>query len=179
MFVEGCELIVSNAWLGSGMYFWDNSGQAQLCGNEAAFLDGSAKNSIVSADINLDQMLDLTDPGVVRMTESLVQWLADMIAARTERQPVLSELLTVAWALAERRFEECPQNVSELIQKVKRWIGSVSVVRAATLVERPCNAEVWLTRLLSPNMDTRPTLDCMTIYCVKQGSAVRCPDWEE
>lgn len=62
-------LIISEedgVWLGSGMYFWDNLGNAKYWRNEKTRKKFSCgKLSIVKANVSLEKCLDLTDDDVL------------------------------------------------------------------------------------------------------------------
>lgn len=52
-------------WLGNGMYFWDNHGNALYWAKQKKRKDCLAKVCIVKANIIIDQLLDLTDNDVI------------------------------------------------------------------------------------------------------------------
>lgn len=59
-------LIVSNnskdnEWLGTGMYFWDNFGNASWWNKKQSSKNAAVSYKIVKANVNLEKLLDLTD----------------------------------------------------------------------------------------------------------------------
>ena len=65
-FISENKLLESNhpydsLWLGKGMYFWDNFGNAKYWKNEKLKKDKTKNFKIVSCFVSLEKMLDLTD----------------------------------------------------------------------------------------------------------------------
>jgi len=56
---------IDKHWLGNGMYFWDNLGNAHYWANEKKRKDNLPKVYIIRANIVVDQMLDLTDNDII------------------------------------------------------------------------------------------------------------------
>lgn len=58
-------------WLGSGMYFWDNTGNAEYWFKEKKKKDSDMEFIIVKAQVVLNKLLDLTDKNVCKSMELL------------------------------------------------------------------------------------------------------------
>ncbi|WP_448860687.1 hypothetical protein [Clostridium sp.] len=67
-------MIVSHedgSWLGQGMYFWDNLGNAKYWMGEKRRKEPSQKYEIVKARVSMEQLLDLTDIEVCEALQKL------------------------------------------------------------------------------------------------------------
>ena len=60
-----------NRWLGKGMYFWDNKGNADWWNKQQCRRHPEKSYVIALANANLDQMLDLTDYDIYMKLEEL------------------------------------------------------------------------------------------------------------
>lgn len=66
-------------WLGKGMYFWDNRGNAEWWNKKQSKRNPSMIYTIVAANAKLDEMLDLTDFDIYMKLEELWQGICKKI----------------------------------------------------------------------------------------------------
>lgn len=62
-------------WLGKGMYFWDNLGNAKYWKKKKLKRDETQNLKIVSCFVSLEKMLDLTDDEEIKVVEKIWQTL--------------------------------------------------------------------------------------------------------
>lgn len=89
LFLKGEQLILSknskdDRWLGNGMYFWDNMGNACWWRKNQLKKNSASEYMIVAANVKLDEMLDLTDPEVYVSMERLWKQLCKKIKRNSD-----------------------------------------------------------------------------------------------
>lgn len=82
-------------WLGTGMYFWDNLGNAKWWNEKQRQRNSEKIYSIAIANVNLENLLDLTDPDVYFNIENI--WKMICIRERKNTQIPLGNKLNILW----------------------------------------------------------------------------------
>lgn len=66
-------------WLGSGMYFWDNKGNARWWNKKQCKKNPNKTYTLVAANVSLNEMLDLTDFDIYKKLEEFWQAICKKI----------------------------------------------------------------------------------------------------
>lgn len=147
---------VRSKWLGEGMYFWDNPGNARFW-KEYQESRGAPKGGlIVRAELDMDHVLDLTDPIIlVALNESVGSIVQILRKKRHANNASLSDILNYHLN-------------SDVYRKQHEY---VKVIEAAGRYRKD---EVKLKDLLELVPEATPHLDFATkiIYCVRHESAI-------
>lgn len=91
-------MILSNEdgrWLGQGMYFWDNLGNAKYWKNEKRRKKSGENYLIVKARVSLENVLDLTDTEVCERVNSV--WLKYKNTLGVDSEPELGKKLNILY----------------------------------------------------------------------------------
>lgn len=75
-----------NIWLGKGMYFWDNKGNARWWHNKQKERNTNEEYAITVANVKLDELLDLTDYDVYTTLDKLWSILCNNSKAKLDMQ---------------------------------------------------------------------------------------------
>lgn len=167
-FVDYHELIIASGdsqWLGRGMYFWDNYGNALSWRRYKGGDSIPVERCIVTADISMDDsVLDLTD----EITQGKLTKL--VLAAQGEK------------GFPERAKLEDEQSLGEVLDflmyrsRFRDNLKEIKTVKASSGHNRLRKKNAVLSELCWPKWP-RVTFDTKIEYCVKDVSAIGTQEW--
>ncbi len=137
-------------WLGSGMYFWDNLGNAEYWKKEKRRKEPDKKYMIVKARVSLEEVLDLTDLEVCKELNIVWQKYKDVLGICSE--PELGKKLNLL-------YKSVPNfsNYYKVIKVLGRYVNT------------PLNEFVKYT---PKSRKVEPILSAKIIYNVKNSDAI-------
>lgn len=121
-------------FLGTGMYFWEHQSKAEW------WLKEKDKESIVSAKVNLETVLDLTDEEKLSLIEKATNYIQKAIERKGIKQKELGKRLDFL-------FEAHP------------WFNNYDSIRGHSCIKRDESVFLFGTKLTSL---------CVDIYCVRR-----------
>ena len=161
-------------WLGDGMYFWDNYGNALYWRRELNGDHIPEKDCMVTADIDMDYVLDLTDEETqVRINRAMQDILQiKKVSPRNRSHRSLRNKIS-------KDEELTPGQRLDYLLKYSRYrdeLRGIKVVKATGRHPRLNDDNKVLSSLWGKKWP-RPVVDTKIEYCVKDESAISSPAW--
>ena len=88
-------------WLGTGMYFWDNMANARFWMRKKRKDDPHRDYSIISANVFMDKLLDLTDNDICNKIEKMWEKYLEVNGINDEKNSALGYKLNVLFKSIE------------------------------------------------------------------------------
>lgn len=137
-------------WLGQGMYFWDNLGNAKYWEKEKRRKEPDKKHMIVAARVSLENVLDLTDKDICKELENVWSKYKEVLGIDSE--PELGKKLNLL-------YRSIPDfsNIYKVIKVLGRYVNT------------PPNGFV---KYMPRSETVEPVLSAKVIYNVKRNDAI-------
>ena len=142
--------IEDDIWLGNGMYFWDNEGNANYWFRNRTKKFPNEEFKIVKAILKLDKVLDLTNKEHIKLCKNVMK------------------------KLREKGFDlfddsQLGKNINVLFTETDLFSNSFNTVKIIGLYNWEDDVFITSNNIKKSN---RPTANAKTIYCVKKEEAI-------